>query len=118
MCMSKCVIIGVFAVFVSVVFSAVAQDSVKPFDYRKDKKHYRFVFPGGQEYETWNVIIVSIPGRVKLTSQEFNERISVTVANIRTEYWPWIPIYINHPIKGLILYEPKILVWPLKIPFR
>jgi len=107
-----------FMVFMGVVYSATAQDSVKPFDYRKEKKHFRFILPDGQEYETWNVIIVNVPARVKLTSQEFKERMPATVSIIRTEYWPWIPIYVSHPIKGRILYDPIILIWPLKIPFR
>jgi|GEM_PF-7111845 len=111
-------IIGLFSLFVIVVYPVTAQDSIRPFEYRKEKKHFRFILPEGQAYETWNVIVVSIPGRVKLDSQEFNQRMPVTVAIIREEYWTWMPIYISHPIKGRRLYDPQILMWPLKIPFR
>ena len=105
--------------YVGVTFKTPAQDGVKPFKYRKEKKPFRFTFTGGQTYETWNVIIVNIPGPVKLDSQEFNERMPVTVAKIRSEYWPWIPIYVSlsYPISKRILYEPKVLIWPLLIPF-
>ena len=115
----KRLILGVLAVFAIVAVSSVnAQESVSPFEYRKEKKHFRFILQDGQQYETWNVIIVNIPGRVKLNSQEFNQRMVATVSQIRTEYWPWMPIYISHPIKGRKLYDPLLLMWPPKIPFR
>ena len=116
--MNKRFIIGLLVMFASMTFSVTAQQPVEPFVYWKEKKDFRFILPDGQVYETWNVIIVSIPARVKMDGPEFNARIAATLPLIYTEYWPWIPIYTSHPIKGRRLLPTLKLVGPPKVPFR
>ena len=82
---------------------ATGQPAAKLFRYRKETLKDRVVANRQtNKYIPKDVIVVTVPGNVKLRSLEYEQRMKETKEKINIEYGP-LPVKVRHPsIKGYI----------------
>ena len=85
-----------------------AKAPVKPFGHVMVKHHVRVTAQNGTAYRyiAKDVILVCVPGRVRLNTPEYMQRMALTKAQITLEHGPTIPIKGSHPIKGYFWITP------------
>ena len=78
--------------------------AAKPFRYQKVKHSERIVTNRQtNKYVTKDIIVVTVPGSVKLKSADYEQRMNVTKEKISVEYGP-IPVKVRHPsVKGYVV---------------
>ena len=104
MYMKRPLIVGVLVVFGATIYAD--EGFARPFGYYHKKGPCRISVKNGNPIYTESVIIVTVPGRVRLCTPEYRECMALTLPIIASEPGAGRRILVSHPkIKGLIPIE-------------